>query len=668
MLAAVAIGLFAAPAQTASAGDAYRIRVERVETSSYPDVRLVVSVADAAGKPIKGLTGTDLLVTEEGATVKAAIDVASVSAPVGLAFVVDASGSMAGAPLQQAISAMTGMVQRLGPRDQAALITYRQSVDVAQPLTSDKAVVTAAAARVVPSLDTRLASWRGFDDALTLGMNALDKATPGSRSAIVLVTDGFDRTTSAAERESAIARARASRYPIHTIAVGGQIDRATFQAIADASHGTAFYAPTPAELATAYAALGEQLETQYTIAYRASGSAPAGSQRRIRLQLVRATALLAEITTTYAVPGPAQASAPPAATTTTIVVSAGQSVTVTANGAAAAEPPFSLHLAARDALPDAGMPDGAILAGLLSAATALCMALALGAAVSTRTLAALDHRLLAVYVGGHKRVPAGTPRTSLRVRSLLPALSRLAGRFGKRAPHAMTDRVATKLTQAGDPLDLGPAEFFGLRVIAAVVCGVLGAIMAVAATDEPSPLLGVLAAGGMGLIGYVAPGVLLARAVRRRQSEIRRALPAVLDMLALSAGAGMTLDGALAQVTQRWKGPLSDELKRLLLEFNLGRGRRVALRALAARTAVPEIGRLVNALIQADALGIPISRVLQEQAIELRTHRRQLAEEAARTAPVKMLFPMIGLIFPALFVVILGPAVPTVVGLFQQVH
>ena len=130
----------------------------------------------------------------------------------------------------------------------------------------------------------------------------------------------------------------------------------------------------------------------------------------------------------------------------------------------------------------------------------------------------------------------------------------------------------------------------------------------------------------------------------------------------------MTLDGALAQVTQRWKGPLSEELRRLLLEFNLGRGRRVALRALSSRTGVTEIARLVNALIQADSLGIPISRVLQEQAAALRTYRRQQAEESARTAPVKMLFPMIGLIFPALFVVILGPAVPTVVGLFQQVR
>jgi tight adherence protein C len=231
----------------------------------------------------------------------------------------------------------------------------------------------------------------------------------------------------------------------------------------------------------------------------------------------------------------------------------------------------------------------------------------------------------------------------------------------------MTDGIRAKLAQADDPFDLGPAEFVGLRMVAALAGGVVGAVVT-PALIEPSVALGILAGAAIGGVGYVTPGVLLDRAIRTRQQRIRRALPSTLDMLALSANAGMTLDGALAQVTQRWRGPLSDELRRLLLEFNLGRGRRVALRALATRTGVAEIVRLTNALIQADALGVPISRVLQEQAADLRTYRRQRAEEAARTAPVKMLFPMIGLIFPALFVVIIGPAVPTVMGLFNQVH
>ncbi len=656
----VAAGLCLATSGSALAGDPYRIRIESIDVTSYPDVRLVVSVADPAGTPVKGLTSADLAVTEQGGAVKADVAAASVSAPVALAFVLDASGSTAGGPLQQAVAALTGMVQRFGPRDQAGLITYRQSVDLRQPLTTDKAAVTAAAAQVVAGFDTRLASWRGFDDALSVASTTLDQATPGSRSAVILVTDGFDGTTTPAERDAAIARARASRYPIYTIAVGAQIDRGTFQAIADASHGTAFYAPAPADLARAYAALGEQLDTQYTIAYQAT-AAPPGSDRSIRLQLVRAGAPVAEAAVTYRVPG-VPASATPG-TSTTIAVPAGEAATMEANG----DPTIPLRLAARDALPDGGLPDGAILAGLLSAATALCAALALGTAISARTLGALDRRLLETYVGGPKPIPTGVGRSPLRVRAVLPGLMRLLRPFGRLAPEAMTQKAASLLVQAGDPLDLGPAEFFGLRVVVAVVAGVVGALAA-ASLNDASFLAEAASAAGLALLGYLVPGVVLRRAVRQRQQKIRRALPAVLDMLALSAGAGMTLDGALAQVTQRWRGPLADELRRMLLEFNLGRGRRVALRALATRTGLSELARLVNALIQADSLGIPISRVLLEQAAELRTLRRQHAEEAARTAPVKMLFPMIGLIFPALFVVILGPAVPTLMGLFNQVH
>jgi tight adherence protein C len=139
-------------------------------------------------------------------------------------------------------------------------------------------------------------------------------------------------------------------------------------------------------------------------------------------------------------------------------------------------------------------------------------------------------------------------------------------------------------------------------------------------------------------------------------------------MLALSARAGMTFDGAISQVVQRWDSPLSDEFRRILAEFRMGRDRRDALRAMAERTGVPDVKRFANAVVQADSLGVPISKVLLDQSIEMRTRRRQRAEESARTAPVKMLFPMVGLIFPALFVVILGPAVPRFLELFATAH
>jgi tight adherence protein C len=122
---------------------------------------------------------------------------------------------------------------------------------------------------------------------------------------------------------------------------------------------------------------------------------------------------------------------------------------------------------------------------------------------------------------------------------------------------------------------------------------------------------------------------------------------------------------AFAQVGHRWVTPLSEELRAVLLEFQMGRDRRQALNDMAARTGLPDVTRFTTALIQADMLGVPLSRVLFEQAADMRLRRRQRAEDLARKAPVKMLFPMVVLIFPALFVVILGPAIPRLNALFE---
>jgi tight adherence protein C len=136
-------------------------------------------------------------------------------------------------------------------------------------------------------------------------------------------------------------------------------------------------------------------------------------------------------------------------------------------------------------------------------------------------------------------------------------------------------------------------------------------------------------------------------------------------MLALSVEAGLSLDGAFAQVAHRWLTPLSEEFRSVLLEFQMGRDRRQALQDMGARTGLPDVMRFTTALVQADLLGVPLSRVLFEQAADMRLRRRQRAEDLARKAPVKMLFPMVVLIFPALFVVILGPAVPRLMELFE---
>src|SRR5207302_1961316 len=147
---------------------------------------------------------------------------------------------------------------------------------------------------------------------------------------------------------------------------------------------------------------------------------------------------------------------------------------------------------------------------------------------------------------------------------------------------------------------------------------------------------------------------------RAARGDLMAALPNALDLLALAADAGLGFDAAVAQVVARLEGPLAVVLRRVLVELRIGRDRRLVLREFARRTALVETARVANAIVQADALGLPLARTFRELAQEMRVRRRQRAEEQARTAPIKMLFPMVLLIFPALFIVILGPAVPQI--------
>ena len=166
-----------------------------------------------------------------------------------------------------------------------------------------------------------------------------------------------------------------------------------------------------------------------------------------------------------------------------------------------------------------------------------------------------------------------------------------------------------------------------------------------------------LAVGVLGtLLGFVAPDMLLSARADARQAAIRRALPEALDLMAISVQAGVGLEQAVATVTERLPGALGDELARFLHEVQLGFSRREALVSLRERTSCPELATFVLSLLQADALGIAIGEVLKTQAAEIRAKRRQLARERAAKAPVRLLFPLIFGILPALFIVILGPA------------
>jgi tight adherence protein C len=170
----------------------------------------------------------------------------------------------------------------------------------------------------------------------------------------------------------------------------------------------------------------------------------------------------------------------------------------------------------------------------------------------------------------------------------------------------------------------------------------------------PLRVLGFVA---ISLLGYGLPNVVLTNAVQRRQHQVRTALADSIDLLTICVEAGLGFDAALAHVSKNTSGPLADEFYRTLQEVQLGRSRNEAMRNLADRSDVPELRAFVLAMVQADIFGVSVANVLRVQARDMRVKRRQLAEERAMKVPIKVLFPVLFCIFPALFVVILGPAI-----------
>jgi tight adherence protein C len=235
--------------------------------------------------------------------------------------------------------------------------------------------------------------------------------------------------------------------------------------------------------------------------------------------------------------------------------------------------------------------------------------------------------------------------------------------IGRRfTPEERIARIRRRLDLAGNPDGWDSDRVLGLKALAALVGALLGLVL--------PPLVGlgpVVTVLGVVLgcaLGWVAPTLWVYQVGYDRSQQVRRELPDALDLLTISVESGLAFDAALAQVARRTTGPLAQEFFRVLQEMQIGTGRVQAMRALAERTDVPELRSFVGAMIQADAFGIPISGVLRVQAKEMRIKRSQRAEELAQKVPVKILFPLMFFILPALFIVILGPAVLQIMKAF----
>ncbi len=240
------------------------------------------------------------------------------------------------------------------------------------------------------------------------------------------------------------------------------------------------------------------------------------------------------------------------------------------------------------------------------------------------------------------------------VRVVRPFGAGLSNAVGRLTPRNYLDQTHRKLLLAGLTGTMRAEEFVVGQLAATAGC-TLGAVLYVT-LGAPSPRVALLVLIMAPLIGVLLPASWLARKLRERQGAILKDLPDTLDLLAISVEAGMGFEGALAIVCQHFNSPLAEEFARTLHEMELGLPRREAFQNLKRRTEVPELSNLVLALLQADALGITIGRVLKTQAGEMRMKRRQWAREKAAKLPVKMLFPLVLFVFPAIMVVVLGPA------------
>jgi len=237
----------------------------------------------------------------------------------------------------------------------------------------------------------------------------------------------------------------------------------------------------------------------------------------------------------------------------------------------------------------------------------------------------------------------------------------LARKFGEIAlrftPQNALQSTQKKIELAGNPRGLEPTVFWTIRFITAVVVGGLMTFMMSIGLDQWGWGTKILVIFGFVILGFYLPELFLVSKIQRRQKDVRRAMPDALDLLTICVEAGLGFDGAMQKVYEKWDNELSLALGRVLREIQLGKLRREALRDMADRMGVAEMTSFVAAVIQSEQLGVSMAKVLRIQADQMRIKRRQLAEEEAHKAPIKMLIPMALLIFPSICIVLMTPAI-----------
>jgi tight adherence protein C len=248
-------------------------------------------------------------------------------------------------------------------------------------------------------------------------------------------------------------------------------------------------------------------------------------------------------------------------------------------------------------------------------------------------------------------------------RVLGPAFRGLLHALGRLAPRDYAERTQVALLQAGQPGGLTALDFFGVRILFAVVPAALYYFLVARSLPSSfglrSPFFNALL---VAVIGFFLPLFWLTRRAKQRRHDIQRALPDALDMLTIGVEAGLAFESAMLKVGEKWDNALTREFRRAVTEMRVGSARDDALRRMVDRAGVPDLATFVGILIQSGQLGVSIAQVLHTQAEQMRIKRQQRAEELARQAGVKMVIPLVFLIFPSILVVLMGPMIPVLLS------
>jgi tight adherence protein C len=256
-----------------------------------------------------------------------------------------------------------------------------------------------------------------------------------------------------------------------------------------------------------------------------------------------------------------------------------------------------------------------------------------------------------------REVELAAPPKDRILKPLVARLSKLLSGFHGRSA---LEKMEKQLLMAGSPTSMTVEDLLGWKGIATLVFAVVGVMLGLMMHMSVFKL--VLFGLGGAVFGYMAPSLVLKQKIKKRQKRITKLMPDAIDMLSISVEAGLGFDAAMGRLSAKMRNELTTEFDRVAAEIRMGRRRRDALHNLVERTGVPDLSAFVNALIQADNLGVGVTTVLKTQAQVMRVKRRQRAEERARKAPVKMMFPLVCLLFPPLMIIILGPALPSLMN------